>query len=694
MQKAVGWNSHDLFKKEADILSQLNHPSIPTFIESFETGFGDNSKSYIVMEYIDGISLKDEQRKKRYTEEEVIKDILEIAKILDYLHNLIPPVIHQDLNLSNIIRKKDGALVLIDFNAVKDVVVKERSDDVSGTYGFIAPEQLMGKAVIASDYYSLGIVILVLLTKKELEEMFDENNELQWRSSLHASNKIVYLLENLLQKDANQRPATFSQIETILLGKDSLDLLSTGSNYKKTKKSVSIEIGDNAKISIGSNVKISIGSDDFENEEDKNEILTEFLIEKFEKETGLNVEEDKVAFKRIDEAAQKAIKDLRNNNTSDISLPFLSANASGPKHLNFTLNRTILEKIIDYDYDEDEENIALLRVLSGMKTKNFFMTKSVSFIGRAGSESDIVINHNSLSRKHCEIKQVSANSFKITDLASTNGVRVNGRKISSSTNFKHKDLLKIGNILLKFMVNGYEGYEDLINKETSGVKTNEKNIIISSKKKKKSSFLYAAIIIAFSLSFSLGYSAFMKNKIKKEAEIAKMNRAAEKIKKNKLKKMNQKRNEKNKKYSSLELYEMGEKYQEKKDYKNANIYFLKSCNKGEIRSCEYLGWNYEKGLGYKKDIIMAEKYYTKACNRKSGYGCNKIAYYIESKSKSKSNLKAARALYAKSCRLKFGLGCNNLAEFYLKGKGGSKSKRNARKYYRLACKYGYKKACK
>lgn len=209
------WKTEELFKRESEILSQLNYKSIPKFIEEFELGIGRNAKSYIVMEYIDGTSLREEFENKRYTEDEVIELILEIAKILNYLHSLRPPVIHRDIKLSNIMRKSDGSLAIIDFGSVKNINMNKNAT-VSGTYGFMAPEQLKGEATFASDFYSLGVIALVLLSRKEPEDMVENNLELNWQENVYASNKLMYLLENLLNINPKKRISSLREIENII----------------------------------------------------------------------------------------------------------------------------------------------------------------------------------------------------------------------------------------------------------------------------------------------------------------------------------------------------------------------------------------------------------------------------------------------------------------------------------------------
>jgi len=216
LRRVDKWKTQELFQREADILSQLDSPFIPKFIDEFQTGIARSAKSYLVIENIDGLTLREEYQKKRYTEAEVIEIALEFAEILDYLHNLMPPVIHRDIKLSNIMRKINGSLALIDFGSVKDVM-RDQNATISGTMGFMAPEQLMGKPVIASDFYSLGAVLLVMLSRKELSEMTTNGLDLDWKSSVHVSAKMNYLLESLLNKNPEKRLNSLASLKEILL---------------------------------------------------------------------------------------------------------------------------------------------------------------------------------------------------------------------------------------------------------------------------------------------------------------------------------------------------------------------------------------------------------------------------------------------------------------------------------------------
>lgn len=80
--------------------------------------------------------------------------------------------------------------------------------------------------------------------------------------------------------------------------------------------------------------------------EDVDAILTDFLVKEFKRESGVDIIKDKMAVQRVREAAEKAKIELSSSLKSDINLPYLTADASGPKHFNYSLQRSKLENLI------------------------------------------------------------------------------------------------------------------------------------------------------------------------------------------------------------------------------------------------------------------------------------------------------------------------------------------------------------
>ena len=79
--------------------------------------------------------------------------------------------------------------------------------------------------------------------------------------------------------------------------------------------------------------------------EDVDALLTDFLVNEFKKESGVDILKDKMAVQRVREAAEKAKIELSSSMKSDINLPYLTADQSGPKHFNYSLQRSKLEQL-------------------------------------------------------------------------------------------------------------------------------------------------------------------------------------------------------------------------------------------------------------------------------------------------------------------------------------------------------------
>lgn len=102
-----------------------------------------------------------------------------------------------------------------------------------------------------------------------------------------------------------------------------------------------LEVGQNVVEVISTNGDTHLGGDDFDN------IVMEYLIAEFKKDTGINISKDKMVIQRLKEAAEKAKIELSNVKETEITLPFLTADSTGPKHLNIKLTRSKLEQLLE-----------------------------------------------------------------------------------------------------------------------------------------------------------------------------------------------------------------------------------------------------------------------------------------------------------------------------------------------------------
>jgi molecular chaperone DnaK len=92
---------------------------------------------------------------------------------------------------------------------------------------------------------------------------------------------------------------------------------------------------------------LSTNGDTFLGGEDFDQRIIDFIIDEFKKESGVNLKSDVLALQRLKEAAEKAKIELSSSAQTDINLPYITADASGPKHLNIKMTRAKLESLVD-----------------------------------------------------------------------------------------------------------------------------------------------------------------------------------------------------------------------------------------------------------------------------------------------------------------------------------------------------------
>ena len=92
---------------------------------------------------------------------------------------------------------------------------------------------------------------------------------------------------------------------------------------------------------------LSTNGDTFLGGEDFDQRIIDYIIAEFKKEQGVDLTKDVLALQRLKEAAEKAKIELSNSSQTDINLPYITADASGPKHLNIKLTRAKLESLVD-----------------------------------------------------------------------------------------------------------------------------------------------------------------------------------------------------------------------------------------------------------------------------------------------------------------------------------------------------------
>ncbi|MEL6151589.1 MAG: molecular chaperone DnaK, partial [Chloroflexota bacterium] len=152
-----------------------------------------------------------------------------------------------------------------------------------------------------------------------------------------------------------------------------------------------LEIGDGVFEVRSTSGDTFLGGDNFD------ERIINWIADEFQKENGIDLRNDKQALQRLKEEAEKAKKELSSTTSADINLPFITADASGPKHLNMTLSRARFESLVadlvqrsikpiesalkDADLDKNEiDNIVLVGGMTRMPAVQEAVEK---FFGKA-----------------------------------------------------------------------------------------------------------------------------------------------------------------------------------------------------------------------------------------------------------------------------------------------------------------------
>jgi molecular chaperone DnaK len=102
-----------------------------------------------------------------------------------------------------------------------------------------------------------------------------------------------------------------------------------------------LELGDGVFEVKSTNGDTHLGGDDFDQR------IIDWIVGEFKRETGIDLSHDRMALQRLKDAAEKAKIELSSTQSTSVNLPFITADQSGPKHLNYTLTRAKLEQLLD-----------------------------------------------------------------------------------------------------------------------------------------------------------------------------------------------------------------------------------------------------------------------------------------------------------------------------------------------------------
>jgi serine/threonine-protein kinase len=157
-----------LFQRERELLSQLEHPGIARLIDG---GITDAWRPWFAMEYVDGLPIHEYAARHQLSVDQRIELLLQVCDALDYAHRQL--VLHRDIKPSNLLVDQCGKVRLVDFGLGRALVPDQASDGSQTiaigrlTPDYASPEQARGEAVtVASEVYQLGLVLYRLLCGK------------------------------------------------------------------------------------------------------------------------------------------------------------------------------------------------------------------------------------------------------------------------------------------------------------------------------------------------------------------------------------------------------------------------------------------------------------------------------------------------------------------------------------------------
>jgi hypothetical protein len=209
MNRADSWQTVELFQRQAKILSHLNHPGIPDFIDYFTEENENETNICLVQRYVEG---KDLVRLisdgKHFTEREVIRVIHALADILSYLHSFSPPLVHRNIKPSNILMGEDGKPYLVDFGVVKGTLSHDSpvpAMTIEESYGYIPLEEFRGQANTTSDIYALGASMIYALSHVDPVQMGTMGSRLDFRRFVNISDEFAGILAKMVEPDWERR---------------------------------------------------------------------------------------------------------------------------------------------------------------------------------------------------------------------------------------------------------------------------------------------------------------------------------------------------------------------------------------------------------------------------------------------------------------------------------------------------------